>query len=255
MRILLLRHAEPDYDTDTLTEKGRREAELLGRRLSHYDIRDFYVSPLGRAQETASYTLREFGKSAETMPWLPEFRGRMAEAGKGLHEFDLPWDLMPRAWSSYPDAFDPEKWADIPPFKDSDIRNVWEETKAGMDELMGRYGFRKDGPVWLCERNTPDTIAIFSHFGIEMTVLAYLTDVSPMLLWHRTLCLPSSLTEVVTEEREPGAVFFRVTRMGDCAHLEANGEYRSMAGLFPECYNGIDSTDWKINGMEQWRKY
>ena len=58
MRILLIRHGEPDYTTDTLTPTGRREAELLSRRMAAYHIRDYYVSPLGRARETAEYTLR-----------------------------------------------------------------------------------------------------------------------------------------------------------------------------------------------------
>ena len=34
MRILLIRHGDPDYEHDTLTEKGRREAELLAKRAS-----------------------------------------------------------------------------------------------------------------------------------------------------------------------------------------------------------------------------
>ena len=38
MRILLIRHGEPDYSTDSLTEKGRREAELLAQRLSRENI-------------------------------------------------------------------------------------------------------------------------------------------------------------------------------------------------------------------------
>ena len=33
MKLMLIRHAEPDYTVDSLTEKGRREAELLSRRL------------------------------------------------------------------------------------------------------------------------------------------------------------------------------------------------------------------------------
>ena len=53
MKILLIRHAEPDYAHDSLTEKGRREAELLSRRMADYPILDYYVSPLGRARETA----------------------------------------------------------------------------------------------------------------------------------------------------------------------------------------------------------
>ena len=38
------------------------EAELLSRRMIRYDIRDFYVSPLGRARDTASYTLEKLGR-------------------------------------------------------------------------------------------------------------------------------------------------------------------------------------------------
>ena len=61
MRILLIRHAEPEYSVDSLTPKGRVEAELLSRRLIHCDVKDFYVSPLGRAKETAAYTLEKLG--------------------------------------------------------------------------------------------------------------------------------------------------------------------------------------------------
>ena len=106
----------------------------------------------------------------------------------------------------------------------------------------------KDGPVWRCQANARDTIALFCHFGISMAVLGVLTDCSPLVLWHRALSLPSSLTEVVTEERVSGEVSFRVTRLGDIAHLESNEEKRSTAGLFPECFTGIDSTDPGSNG-------
>ena len=110
------------------------------------------------------------------------------------------------------------------------------------------YGFRKDGPVWRGGLNRRDTIALFCHFGISMAILGYLTDVSPMILWHHSLTLPSSVTEVVTEERIKGEVSFRVTKLGDLTHLEAAGEPRSTAGLFPEVYTGIDSTDPAVNG-------
>ena len=31
MRIIFVRHGDPDYEHDTLTEKGHREAALLGK--------------------------------------------------------------------------------------------------------------------------------------------------------------------------------------------------------------------------------
>ena len=33
MRLLMIRHGDPDYEHDCLTEKGKREAKLLSQRL------------------------------------------------------------------------------------------------------------------------------------------------------------------------------------------------------------------------------
>ena len=86
MRILLIRHAEPDYTVDSLTPKGHREAELLSRRLLSYDIRDFYQSPLGRARDTAAYTLKKMNREAETLPgaiYMTHYSmNRRSKAGK-----------------------------------------------------------------------------------------------------------------------------------------------------------------------------
>lgn len=246
MRILLIRHAEPDYSVDSLTPKGRIEAELLSRRLIRCDIRDFYTSPLGRARETAAYTLNKLGRRADILPWLAEFRGRCINPETGKK--GLPWDLPPMLWSSLPGVHDVYNWTKAPLFARSDVPEIWQETITGADELLSRYGFRKDGPVWRCSRNDRITIALFCHFGISMAFAGYLTDLCPMVLWHRTLTLPSSITELITEERAPGVVSFRMTRLGDIAHLEYAGEKRSTAGLFPECFTGIDSTDPALNG-------
>ena len=245
MRILIIRHAEPDYAADSLTPKGRQEAELLSRRLAKYNIHECWVSPYGRARDTAAYTLEKTGLTAVTLPWLAEFRGRYTDR-EGHTE--IPWDLPPRDWYTMPLRTEPDRWADDPRFAGGTVRAVWEETKAGTDALMARYGFRKDGPVWVGQENRDITVALFCHFGIGMAVLAYLTDVSPMILWQRTICLPSSVTEVMTEERVKGEVFFRVTKLGDLSHLEMNGEKRSTYGMYPEIWTGIDSTDPTVNG-------
>ena len=247
MRILLIRHAEPDYTVDSLTPKGRVEAELLSRRMVFYDIRDFYVSPLGRARDTAAFTLEKLGRTAEVLPWLREFHGSYPDPQSGERRI-VAWDVRPRIWTAFPGVMDIRTWCDAPVFDGGDVRETWLETTSGVDALLARYGYVKDGPVWRCGENGAFTIALFCHFGISMAVLGYLTDISPMILWHRTLCCPSSVTEVVTEERIKGEVSFRLTKLGDLTHLESAGEKRSTAGLFPECFTGIDSTDPAVNG-------
>ena len=54
MKLLIIRHGDPDYVHDSLTEKGEREAALLAERIAPMDIAGYYVSPLGRAQATAA---------------------------------------------------------------------------------------------------------------------------------------------------------------------------------------------------------
>ena len=38
MELWIIRHGDPDYVHDSLTEKGVREAKLLAERLSKYNI-------------------------------------------------------------------------------------------------------------------------------------------------------------------------------------------------------------------------
>ena len=41
MRLIFIRHAEPDYEHDSLTEKGWREAKLLARRTKDWQVDEF----------------------------------------------------------------------------------------------------------------------------------------------------------------------------------------------------------------------
>lgn len=77
MRILFIRHGDPDYENDTLTEKGCREADLLAQRASSLRLGECCVSPLGRAQRTAQPCLEITGINATTLDWLQEFPAKL----------------------------------------------------------------------------------------------------------------------------------------------------------------------------------
>ena len=73
MRILIIRHGDPDYVNDSLTPRGDREAELLAGIIDRFGIDEVFLSPQGRAQRTASYSLSRLGMSGTTLKWLHEF--------------------------------------------------------------------------------------------------------------------------------------------------------------------------------------
>lgn len=251
MKLMFVRHAEPWYAIDSLTAKGHREAALLAERMAKVDTTAYYVSPLGRARETARYTLEKVGREAEVLPWLAEFRGKYFDPDCGHHR--IPWDIKPSVWLPHEKLREAEGWVDDPLMADGDAAAIWEETKAGLDELLGRYGFQRDGRIWRCPDNRPDTLVLFCHFGIMTACIAYLLGMSPVAMWHGFCTQPSSVTTLVTEERVKGECVWRCMQLGDISHLYAGNEPYSTAALFPECYTGRDSTnppEWKELGYE-----
>ena len=55
MRIILIRHGDPNYEKDCLTELGHKQAEAAANRLLSEGIDGIYSSPQGRAMQTAEY--------------------------------------------------------------------------------------------------------------------------------------------------------------------------------------------------------
>lgn len=94
MKLLFIRHGDPDYEKDSLTEKGWHEAELLGQRMANTPVTAFYVSPLGRAKDTASKTLQKVGRDATELAWLREFHAPIPDFHTG--EPRIAWDQLPQ---------------------------------------------------------------------------------------------------------------------------------------------------------------
>lgn len=251
MKIMFVRHAEPYYAIDSLTEKGHREARLLAERLAKLDIKAFYTSPLGRARETGRYTLEKVGREAEVLPWLAEFRGRSIDPENGHHR--IPWDYKPSIWMDHKALRDMDTWLSDPLMAEGDVAKIWQETIDGLDALLASHGYIRDDHIYRVEDNKADTIVLFCHLGIMLACLSHLIGITPINLWHGFSTQPSSVTTVVTEERVKGEVAWRCMQLGDISHLYAAGERYSTAALFPECYTGVDSTnppEWKELGYE-----
>lgn len=235
MRILIIRHADPDYEKDSLTKVGEREAILLSERLrkTYPFIKDFYVSPLGRAKKTASYTLSLFNKEAKVLPFLKEFPPLIKKPNKEAPS--ICWDWLPKDWVKYPEFFSIDTWLDNPVWTE-EVKKSYKDVCDGLDNLLASYHYIREGKMYHCEKSSDTTIALFCHFGIESVLLSHLLNISPMLLWHGSVALPSSVTELISEERRKGEVYFRMNQFGSISHLENAGVEPSFSARFCEQY-------------------
>lgn len=55
MKLIIIRHGDPDYSIDSLTEKGWKEAEYLADRIAKLDVKQFYVSRAGGKRHRISH--------------------------------------------------------------------------------------------------------------------------------------------------------------------------------------------------------
>ena len=237
MRILFIRHAEPDYSIDSLTPKGWKEAEILSHRLSKLDIKAIYCSPLGRAKDTASFTLKALGREAEILPWLREFPCRVPRPDRDRP--GAPWDLPDSYWSAHPLLLDRERWTQDETMQGGDevaegVRQVWD----GLDALLLRHGYKREGLLYRPLAPNRDTILVFCHLGVQFVMLSHLMNVATPVFWQTLCVLPSSVTTVCTQHREKDICCFRTQGIGDLSHLYAENEPPSSMGFFSEVFTG-----------------
>ena len=238
MKLLIVRHGDPDYSIDSLTETGWKEAELLVPRLSKLDVKAFYVSPMGRAKDTAAPTLKAMGREAEVCPWLREFSASIRkpyEENKGG-----VWDWYPAEWTGEKRYFDRNCWMEPEPMKDSDVGSEWQWVTENFDALLARHGYVRQGDYYRAEQANEDTVVLFCHFGLQCVLLSHLLHISPMVLWHGFCAAPSSVTTLVTEERQEGIAYFRMSSFGDISHLYAAGQEPAFAARFCETFDNHD---------------
>ncbi len=224
MKITIIRHAEPDYANDTLTKKGFYEAELLGKYLKDEKIDYIYSSPLPRAKFTADGIVKyNNAKTYEVLDFLREFDPFM-------------WDRAPSYLASDDRLYDKNAWTDVEFMNNPKIKEHYELVKREFANLLEKHGYRKNGVYYDAIKSNHDNIVFTCHFGLGSHLLAELLNMPVNAVLNHTCAAPSSITTIVTEERENGKAIFRMLSFGETTHLKMSGEPSSFMARFDEVY-------------------
>ena len=170
MRIIFVRHGEPDYANDCLTETGRKQAEAASRRLEREGIEEIYASPMGRASQTAAFTAQRLGLPVRTLSYMHE----ISWGGPGIPEEGHPWTLSDWMISREDFDFFRADWREHPYFKGNAAVRYLDELSEKFDALLLEQGYRHEGTRYFCDTDRQKTIAVFSHGGSGACVLSHL---------------------------------------------------------------------------------
>jgi len=242
MRILLVRHGDPDYATDSLTEAGRAEAKALARRLAKHGVDRLFSSSMGRARETAAHIGEAVGLHATVLPWTREL-GTWGPGGEtkawrmdcARWGFDAAWDMhgeTVRAQAPWPTSAD---WTDFTPVRGSGCAEAFAQLQAESDAWLASLGYQRDGGRYRIVAGNRDTICLACHGGFGLTWLAHLLELPVPLVWTGFFLPCSSVTTILFDERSPEWAVPRAIGVGDISHLYEAGLPMSLKGIKANC--------------------
>lgn len=181
MLFYYLRHGDPIYTPDGLTEKGKMQADALAKRLARVQFDEIYSSDSNRALLTAKPTCDALHKKPILLPWANE--------GLAWQEFTKVVDDR-RYWlfllSEAKKEFVSEEmfalgdqWATHPVFDGTKAREGKERIDRETDAFFESLGYRHDRKNRCYEPIAPNEkkIAMFAHQGFGMVFLSSLLDI------------------------------------------------------------------------------
>ena len=174
-----VRHGDPIYDPDSLTELGHKQAEALAKRFALYGLDEIYCSTSMRARMTAEPTCKLLGLGMTLLDWANEgyaFEDFSIDNGKGgrcwaFHSAE--WKKkMNRAevralgseWYKHPDAVSFAKG----------VERINRETDAFF-EKQG-YIHNRESAYYQPTRKNEKRVALFAHEGFGKAFLSSLLD-------------------------------------------------------------------------------
>ena len=221
MRIILIRHGEPDYEKDCLTAVGHEQATIAAQRLLKEGIEEIYSSPLGRARQTAEYFSKASGiKNIQILDFMQEIR--FGREGELYDKKWNPWLGVDALVKSGKDLQTPD-WREYPVFKDTFSTIDADKIAVEADKWLLSLGYEREGLFYRCKRNDDNekTIAIFCHGGSSTAFMAHVLNQTFPYMCAVLLRYPFTTISILKFDRTPGKLTLPVIELlNDNGHLK-----------------------------------
>lgn len=226
MLLFYIRHGDPVYSPDSLTERGLKQADALPVRLKTLNLDRLYASSSNRAILTGKPTAELLGKELEILDFCNE--------AYAFADMSFPLSDGQRTWCwNCPEVRDffkseevrllDKKWYDHPYFANTKFKQgftrIENETYAFLDSLG--YTFSSERSGFIPTRPNDERIALFAHQGFGLCFLSVLTDIPfPRFISHFDM---SHTGVTVIEFNGDGIVYPKVLQLSNDSHLFSLG--------------------------------
>ena len=224
MLLFFVRHGDPIYHPDSLTEKGHRQAEALVARMRECAPQKIFSSSSVRAQMTAAPTARALGLEVECLDWCHEDRASAQLTytnPEGRRRWLFRWDDFRALMATAEVRQLGDKWYTHPRL--APYAAGIERIQGEVDALMLSLGYRHDRERggYIPESPQYERVALFAHEGFGTAFMSCLLDIP-----YPTYCVHFEMSHsgmTVIDFREDGFTVPRVLQLSNDSHLFAAG--------------------------------
>ena len=218
MRLYIIRHADPDYENDTITEFGMAEAAALSHRMERENIDRIYCSSMNRAIKTMEYTRDVTGIKPVICDWMRE-----VEWSDTIDDYNNPWDMPGEKLLNEPDLPTASNWMDNPFFDGPRVNADLQERERHVEEFLMSLGYKREGAHFLELKENHEKVAMFCHAGFGNALTSYLLNIPLTLQWAGFWMAPTAVTVILFAKRTDNIVVPRCISYGDISHLYEAG--------------------------------
>ena len=179
MYLFYIRHGEPIYDPDSLTETGKKQAEALKERFSKYGLDKIYASSSERAIQTAKPTADALKLGIEILDWAHEKYAGEEFGALHKQQWCFADEETTAIFKSKEIISLGNKWVDSEYFRNTGMRKGYYRVKNETIKFIESLGYKynSENETFIAEKPKYERVALFAHGGFGYIFLSCLLNI------------------------------------------------------------------------------
>ena len=220
MLLFFVRHGDPIYSPDSLTEQGQLQAEALVARMKLCAPEKIFASSSNRAILTAKPTAEYFGQEIEILDWCNEhyaWQDLTVALDDGCRTWAFAHKPTVELFASEEIRRLDKEWYTHEAFKDTSYEKGILRIQRETDGFMKNLGFIHKDNGYFAENPSYKRVALFAHQGFGLAFLSCLLDLPYPMMSTRFDMGHSGMT--VIEFSDSGFSVPKVLQLSNDSHI------------------------------------
>ena len=223
MLLYLVRHGDPIYVTDTLTERGHLQAEAVGKRIADSKINKIYSSPMGRAIQTAEPACKLLNLECNIENWSHEVESeRLTPYPDGkMKSVTALQNTVLRSNGNMDLSF--ERTLECTGLNQANMQPAIDRIVNGGRDFLCRLGYKEENGIYRILEPSNDRVALFCHAVMQRVWLSHLLHIPLHMMWASFAPTHTGVTVLEFKNNADGFTAPKCLCFSDMSHLYAQG--------------------------------